>query len=118
MWTRENDYYKRKEDHTTKFFNQSYILWSSKIKEGTPLRPIISNINASTYKLAKYLSKITSPLTGKSAHYVKYSEDFVCKIKEMEIDDNDTMRFDVVSLFTNIGLSTPPVMHYFRAQNR
>jgi len=46
-------------------------------KEGIPLRPIVSNIGAPTYQLAKHLSGLLRQLTGKSAHHVKNSFHFI-----------------------------------------
>jgi hypothetical protein len=40
-------------------------------KESVPLRPIVSNIGAPTYQLAKFLAGILSPLVGRSIHHVK-----------------------------------------------
>jgi len=46
-------------------------------KEGVPLRPIFSNIGAPTYQLSKHLAELLGQLTGKSAHHVKNSSQFV-----------------------------------------
>ena len=40
-------------------------------KEGTPLRPIVPNINAPTYKLAKFLTKLISPPLGQREYFIK-----------------------------------------------
>ena len=45
-----------------------------------PLRPINSNINTSTYNLAKVLSKSLSPLR-QSDHNVRSTKDFIQNIK-------------------------------------
>lgn len=75
-------------------------------KEGTPMRPIVSNINCPTYKLAKHLSKIINPLTGQSESYIKNSFEFTTKIKEIDVDKDDKMiSFDVVNLFTKVPVN-------------
>ena len=72
-------------------------------KDGTPLRPIVSAIGSPTYRLAKKLAQILSPLGGKTESYVKNSSAFVQKVKETGIQDGEMMvSFDVVSLFTKV----------------
>ncbi|CAG9569803.1 unnamed protein product [Danaus chrysippus] len=72
-------------------------------KQDVPLRPIVSQIDSSTYKLAKFLSKILSPLRGHTKSFVKDSYQFVNDIKRLKLTDNDIMvSFDVQSLFTNL----------------
>ena len=69
-----------------------------------PIRPIISNINTASYDLAKYLSKILTPLST-SEFTVKNSEDFIIKFKNQIVPtDYKIISFDVVSLFTSIPL--------------
>ena len=57
-------------------------------KPNIPLRPIVSSIGSATYHLAKELSRIVSPLLGKTNSYVKDSGDFVHKIKDIQVDEN------------------------------
>jgi len=59
-------------------------------KEGIPLRPIVSNIDAPTYQLSKHLSGLLNQYIGKTAHHVKNSFHFIrilesLKIKRLEI---------------------------------
>ena len=69
-----------------------------------PLRPKVSNINTSTYNLAKYLSKLLSPL-HQSDHTVRSIKDFIQNIKRENIPTGYKMvSFDVKSLFTNVPL--------------
>ena len=76
-------------------------------KPDIPLRPIISNINCITYKLAKWISKILSPLVGNIfPSHVKNSIDFVDKIRGCNLDNRNMMSFDIVSLFTNVPIQT------------
>jgi hypothetical protein len=72
-------------------------------KEGVPLRPIVSNIGAPTYKLSKHLSGLLNPLIGKSVHNVKNSFHFIEILKSLQTKPGDLMvSFDVVSLFTKV----------------
>ena len=71
-------------------------------KEGTPLRPIISQIGSYTYELAKFLVPILSPLAS-NKYSIKDSFSFVQDL--LTITSAPYMcSFDVVSLFTNIPL--------------
>ena len=72
-------------------------------KKGTPLRPIVSSIDSPTYKLAKHLANILQPLVGTTSSYVKDSEDFVTKLEDTDLQEDDVfVSFDVVSLFTKV----------------
>ncbi len=72
-------------------------------KVGVPLRPIVSTIGSPTYYLAKWLTKLLSPLVGGTSSNVKNSVHFVQMIRELTFDKNDWMvSFDVVSLFTRV----------------
>jgi hypothetical protein len=55
-------------------------------KEGVPLRPIVSNIGAPTYQLAKFLAGVLSPLVGHSIHHVKNSTEFVHTLSPLRVD--------------------------------
>ena len=69
-----------------------------------PLRPIISNINTSTYNLAKFLSKLLSPLRQLCGN-IRSTKDFIQIIKRENIPTGYKMvSFDVKSLFTNVPL--------------
>ena len=70
-----------------------------------PLRPIVSAIGSPTYSLAKFVTKIISPLTGKTVAHVKNSLDFRNMILKERIDESEIMiSFDVKSLFTNVPI--------------
>ncbi|CAK1598337.1 unnamed protein product [Parnassius mnemosyne] len=70
-------------------------------KPNAPLRPIVSQIDSPTYKLAQHLAKILSPLRGHTRAHTKDSYQFVSEIKDLHLADNETMvSFDVQSLFT------------------
>ncbi|CAH2086613.1 unnamed protein product [Euphydryas editha] len=70
-------------------------------KINVPLRPIVSQIDSPTYKLAQHVAKVLSPLRGNTTAYVKDSYQFVSEIKDLQLTQNETMvSFDVQSLFT------------------
>ncbi|XP_046398173.1 uncharacterized protein LOC124164978 [Ischnura elegans] len=61
-------------------------------KEGVPLRPIVSQIDAPTYRLAKYLAQTLQDCVGNTSSYVKNSAHFVNMIKGITIEREDIMR--------------------------
>ena len=68
------------------------------------LIPIISNLNTATYPLARYLTKISSPLS-RSQYTVEGSNKLVNVIKQQVIPSGyKAVSFDVKSLFTNVPL--------------
>ncbi|CAG4951020.1 unnamed protein product [Parnassius apollo] len=70
-------------------------------KPNAPLRPIVSQIDSPTYKLAQHLAKVLLPLRGHTRAHTKDSYHFVSEIKDLHLADNETMvSFDVQSLFT------------------
>lgn len=72
-------------------------------KQGYPLRPICSSINAPSTELCKYMVNILKNLTEDSKYNVKDSMQFKKKIKDLTIHDDEKMiSFDVVSLFPSI----------------
>ena len=72
-------------------------------KEGTPMRPIVSTIGSPTYRLAKELARILTPLVGNSMHSVKNSKSFVERIRNIEtLPQDHLVSFDVTSLFTQV----------------
>ena len=72
-------------------------------KQNNPLRPIVSSIDSVTYNVAKHLAEIIGPLVGQSCHHVANSSDFVEKIKDIEVDADETITsYDVSALFTCI----------------
>ena len=69
-----------------------------------PIRPIISNINTTSYQFAKYLAKLLSPVST-SEYIVKSTTDFVTRIKRQNITNNfKLICFDVISLFKSVSL--------------
>ncbi|XP_076031126.1 uncharacterized protein LOC143019371 [Oratosquilla oratoria] len=97
------------------FFNNNILVMNPQLpnfyslpkihKEGTPLRPIISNRNSCTNRLSKWLTRLLSPFVGTfSNSHIKHSEDFINKIKHHNIPANSKLlSLDIVSLFTNVN---------------
>lgn len=76
-------------------------------KENTPLRPIVSYINAPSYKLCKFTNKLlVSSVDCYSKFSVKNSLEFIEKTKTLQLPNNPTfVSFDVSSLFTSIPIN-------------
>ena len=74
-------------------------------KENVPYRPIISNVNSPSYKLAKWLSKQLSKSLGKfSESHIKHNMEILTELKKIVPGNNKFISFDVKSLFTNVPL--------------
>ncbi|XP_072144232.1 uncharacterized protein [Dermacentor andersoni] len=72
-------------------------------KPNVPLRPIVDYTRSPLYKLSAYLHQLLAPLVGKSSTHVSNSCDFIEKVRDVSLDDDEVMvSFDVVSLFTSI----------------
>ena len=72
-------------------------------KPDWPLRPIVSFINSPLYNLSKFMAKILTPLINSNNLSIKNSFEWIDRISNFKINDNDLMlSFDVVSLFTKI----------------
>ncbi|XP_035659430.1 uncharacterized protein LOC118404460 [Branchiostoma floridae] len=72
-------------------------------KKEVPLRPIVSSVGSVTYELSRFLADIIGPLVGKSEHHIKNSADFVNKIKDIRVEEDEIITsYDVCSLFTSI----------------
>lgn len=70
-------------------------------KSGLPLRPITSDINGPTNKIAKFLSRILTSVE-KSKFFIKNSYQFKEFIYNQQCNKDEIMcSFDAVSLFTN-----------------
>ena len=69
-----------------------------------PIRPIVSNIGAATYQLAKYLAKLLSPLS-QSQYTVKSTKDFIEQIRNVNVPHRfDMISFHVKPLSTSVPL--------------
>ena len=74
-------------------------------KVGDKMRPIVSNINTPIYKMAKWLVREIKNLPPWPSQSVKNSFDFVTKIKNVVLNDDEIMiSFDVESLFPSIPI--------------
>ena len=72
-------------------------------KPNNPIRPIISFIDSPTYKLAKHLSKILTPITECSERKLKNSFEMKEFLSHQQIPSGySIVSFDVKSLFTCI----------------
>lgn len=72
-------------------------------KPDWPLRPIVSQIDSPTYKLARHLSSVLSEFTGKTASHVRDSRHFIGLLADIRLREDELMvSFDVASLFTNV----------------
>lgn len=75
-------------------------------KEGNPLRPICSSINAPGYTLCKFVSNILKGINSNSKYNVRDAIYFKNRIKNIEIEEDEIMvSFDVVNLFPNIPIN-------------
>ena len=77
-------------------------------KDGFPMRPIVSSVGSVTYRLAKYLVKLLSPLLGNiSDSHIKNNVDLVQKLNHLDLnlDNFKLISFDVKSLFTKVPVN-------------
>ena len=70
-------------------------------KVNVPLCPIVSFVNSPTYNISKFSCKIIKPLMT-NCFSVKNLIDFIDHIKDVVIEDDILVSFDVVSLFTSV----------------
>ena len=73
-------------------------------KVDNPLRPIIGS--QTTYKLAKFVTSIISPLMGNTTSFVKNSKHFSEMVSSETVAEDEVM--DVKSLFTNVPVGHAP----------
>ena len=72
-------------------------------KQSRPLRPIVSSIGSITYQCSKHISDVLAPLVGKTEHHVANSQQFVDKVKELRVEEDEELRsYDVTALFTSV----------------
>ena len=75
------------------------------LKEGMPLRPIISSRGSVTYETAKELVRILKPLVGRSPHHVQNTKDFMKSIEGIQLKPAECfMSYDVNALFTSVPI--------------
>ena len=87
-------------------------------KKNTLLRPIVSSFGTITYKCAKYLAGVMSPLMGKTIHFVKDSKDFAEYVKTVKVGPDEELRsYDVSALFTSVPVDKAMVIIKRRLQD-
>ena len=67
-------------------------------KPGSPLRPIVCTVNSPTYKVAKMLAKIITPMTGHTSSFIKNSAHFVEELRKWRLSQDLMVSFDVKTL--------------------
>ena len=68
-----------------------------------PGRPIVSDCDSESYRVAEYLDFVLNPLSTKHESYIKDTYDFLDKIKNITIEEPCFIfTMDVDSLYTNI----------------
>jgi len=74
-------------------------------KPGDNMRTIVSNINAPTYNLAKYLVKVFSSFKKFDCLSVKNNINLIKKLSNIKIIENEILiSFDIVALFPSIPI--------------
>jgi hypothetical protein len=74
-------------------------------KTGIPMRPIVSGINSPSYWISKFLVHEFSQLEPPKGFSIKNSHDFIAKVKDSKLLNNEYMvSFDVNSLFPSIPI--------------
>ena len=74
-------------------------------KAGNKMRPIVSNVKAPTYKIAKYLVRKFEEIGLPANFEVKNSYEAAKKLNGLKLQDDEMLvSFDVVSLFPNVPL--------------
>lgn len=69
-----------------------------------PGRPIVSNCNSESDKIAEYIENFLKLQSTQHPSYIKNTDQFVSKIKELEIPKNTLLvTLDVDSMYTNIN---------------
>ena len=71
-------------------------------KDNYPLRPIVSAVNSTTYKTARFISTMLSPYIHTSPSFIENTRHFIEQIRRLHIEEDETLvSFDVKSLFTS-----------------
>ena len=67
------------------------------------LRPIVSSCSSITYRAAKYLTSILTPLVGTIEHSVKNTKELVGKLQTLVVPPGQKLvSYDVTALFTSV----------------
>ena len=68
-----------------------------------PGRPIVSDCDSDTYKIAEYIDHFLAPLAKSHDSYIKDTPDFLHKLSKVKTDPNSLLiSLDIESLYTNI----------------
>ena len=71
--------------------------------EPIPVCPIVSSVNSITYNVAKDVACVLVPLVGKTIHHTRNIQDFVCKIRGVNLKSGESITsYNVCALFTYI----------------
>ena len=82
-------------------------------KQDTPLRPIVSSTGTVSYNTSKELARILKPLVGKSQHHLQNTKDFIQQLKEVKLQQDETIiSYDVKALFTSVPIQ--PVLNIIK----
>ena len=72
-------------------------------KTNYPLREIVDSIGSVAKECDKHISKILQQYTGQTDHYVKNSAHFVSTIKDLKVEEDETLvSYDVTALYPSI----------------
>lgn len=75
-------------------------------KKEYPARPITAACGSPGFRMAKFMAKILQDIFDDKGHHVKNSVEFVEKLENMNIEEDECMvSFDVVSMFTSIPIN-------------
>jgi len=73
-----------------------------KMPEG---RPIVADCGSESYEISKFIDHWLQPLATSHESYIKDTYDFVQKIRDVQVDENDLLvTGDVTSLYTNMKI--------------
>ena len=73
-------------------------------KPGVPIRPIVSYSDSPLSNLNKYIANILKAYVEDENDNVKNSTTFSNYVKNVPIEDDETISFDVTSLYTNVPI--------------
>jgi len=76
-------------------------------KQNEPIRPVINNIQASTYKMAKYIKKKMNHLLNPPNTYnTRNSQETVEELKSIKINENNRiLTLDIKDFYVNLPLN-------------
>ena len=87
---------------------KSFVIFTNlfKHKPYIPIRPVINNMNAPTYKVAKHLVKLLNRhLTLKNQYSVKKSTNLATNLTKLKMNKNDQLiTYDIKDLYANIPI--------------